>query len=157
MLWHFDAWQRKSYGVWLLRAPVEPVLPHRKYIKLCSSWWTQPCCAALLVRSADGYQQTNINSVAKAYLKGCTPQMKHNVKVFTEGMSFGLLIDGSCFIWFFFLLQREKMTSHPPLKKLRSLNDLDQANEEQETEFLKLQVIEQQNIIDELTRVCPER
>lgn len=49
------------------------------------------------------------------------------------------------------------MTSHPPLKKLRSLNDLDQANEEQETEFLKLQVIEQQNIIDELTRVCPEQ
>ncbi|KAJ7395366.1 Janus kinase and microtubule-interacting protein 2 [Pitangus sulphuratus] len=47
---------------------------------------------------------------------------------------------------------REKITSHPPLKKLRSLNDLDQANEEQETEFLKLQVIEQQNIIDELTR-----
>uniref|UniRef100_A0A8C6YX22 Janus kinase and microtubule interacting protein 2 n=1 Tax=Nothoprocta perdicaria TaxID=30464 RepID=A0A8C6YX22_NOTPE len=47
---------------------------------------------------------------------------------------------------------REKMTSHPPLKKLKSLNDLDQANEEQETEFLKLQVIEQQNIIDELTR-----
>ncbi|MEJ1284115.1 janus kinase and microtubule interacting protein 2 [Cricetulus griseus] len=36
--------------------------------------------------------------------------------------------------------------------KLKSLNDLDQANEEQETEFLKLQVIEQQNIIDELTR-----
>ena len=33
------------------------------------------------------------------------------------------------------------------------MNDLDQANEEQETEFLKLQVIEQQNIIDELTRV----
>ncbi|EOA99183.1 Janus kinase and microtubule-interacting protein 2, partial [Anas platyrhynchos] len=51
---------------------------------------------------------------------------------------------------------REKMTSHPPLKKLKSLNDLDQANEEQETEFLKLQVIEQQNIIDELTRVRPE-
>lgn len=39
------------------------------------------------------------------------------------------------------------------MKKLKSLNDLDQANEEQETEFLKLQVIEQQNIIDELTRV----
>lgn len=50
--------------------------------------------------------------------------------------------------------QKEKMTAHPPLKKLKSLNDLDQANEEQETEFLKLQVIEQQNIIDELTRVC---
>nr|XP_023406168.1 janus kinase and microtubule-interacting protein 2 isoform X5 [Loxodonta africana] len=51
------------------------------------------------------------------------------------------------------LEMREKITSHPPLKKLKSLNDLDQANEEQETEFLKLQVIEQQNIIDELTRV----
>ncbi|XP_044310300.1 janus kinase and microtubule-interacting protein 2 isoform X4 [Varanus komodoensis] len=50
------------------------------------------------------------------------------------------------------LEMKEKMTSHPPLKKLKSLNDLDQANEEQETEFLKLQVIEQQNIIDELTR-----
>lgn len=50
-------------------------------------------------------------------------------------------------------MQREKITTHPPLKKLKSLNDLDQANEEQETEFLKLQVIEQQNIIDELTRV----
>ncbi|KAM8972153.1 janus kinase and microtubule-interacting protein 2 isoform 1-T1 [Pelodytes ibericus] len=43
-------------------------------------------------------------------------------------------------------------SSHPPLKKLRSLNDLDQAGEEQEIEFLKLQVIEQQNIIDDLTR-----
>ena len=53
----------------------------------------------------------------------------------------------------FFAIQREKITTHPPLKKLKSLNDLDQANEEQETEFLKLQVIEQQNIIDELTRV----
>ncbi|XP_054833065.1 janus kinase and microtubule-interacting protein 2 isoform X2 [Eublepharis macularius] len=50
------------------------------------------------------------------------------------------------------LEMKEKMTTHPPLKKLKSLNDLDQANEEQETEFLKLQVIEQQNIIDELTR-----
>uniref|UniRef100_A0A5F9D0Y2 Janus kinase and microtubule interacting protein 2 n=1 Tax=Oryctolagus cuniculus TaxID=9986 RepID=A0A5F9D0Y2_RABIT len=50
------------------------------------------------------------------------------------------------------LEMKEKITSHPPLKKLKSLNDLDQANEEQETEFLKLQVIEQQNIIDELTR-----
>ncbi|KAG9339820.1 hypothetical protein JZ751_022487 [Albula glossodonta] len=42
--------------------------------------------------------------------------------------------------------------SHPPLKKLRSLNDLDQAHDEQEIEFLKLQVLEQQNMIDELTR-----
>ncbi|MEE6479540.1 hypothetical protein FKM82_012280 [Ascaphus truei] len=47
---------------------------------------------------------------------------------------------------------REKITSHPPLKKLRSLNDLDQASDEQEIEFLKLQVIEQQNVIDDLTR-----
>ncbi|KAM8972154.1 janus kinase and microtubule-interacting protein 2 isoform 2-T2 [Pelodytes ibericus] len=47
---------------------------------------------------------------------------------------------------------KEKITAHPPLKKLRSLNDLDQAGEEQEIEFLKLQVIEQQNIIDDLTR-----
>ncbi|XP_066447363.1 janus kinase and microtubule-interacting protein 2 [Eleutherodactylus coqui] len=47
---------------------------------------------------------------------------------------------------------REKIISHPPLKKLRSLNDLDQAGEEQEVEFLKLQVVEQQNIIDDLTR-----
>ncbi|XP_073431347.1 janus kinase and microtubule-interacting protein 2 [Dendrobates tinctorius] len=47
---------------------------------------------------------------------------------------------------------KEKIVSHPPLKKLRSLNDLDQAGEEQEIEFLKLQVVEQQNIIDDLTR-----
>ncbi|XP_044136675.1 janus kinase and microtubule-interacting protein 2 [Bufo gargarizans] len=47
---------------------------------------------------------------------------------------------------------REKIISHPPLKKLRSLNDLDQAEDEQEIEFLKLQVVEQQNIIDDLTR-----
>ncbi|XP_032885828.1 janus kinase and microtubule-interacting protein 2 isoform X1 [Amblyraja radiata] len=47
---------------------------------------------------------------------------------------------------------KDKNGSHFPLKKLRSLNDLDQAHEEQEVEFLKLQVIEQQNIIDDLTR-----
>ncbi|XP_067852613.1 janus kinase and microtubule-interacting protein 2-like [Heptranchias perlo] len=47
---------------------------------------------------------------------------------------------------------KEKVGSYPPLKKLRSLNDLDQAHEEQEVEFLKLQVLEQQNIIDDLTR-----
>ncbi|XP_078087770.1 janus kinase and microtubule-interacting protein 2 isoform X2 [Mustelus asterias] len=47
---------------------------------------------------------------------------------------------------------KEKNSCHPPLKKLRSLNDLDQAHEEQEVEFLKLQVLEQQNIIDDLTR-----
>ncbi|XP_064205906.1 janus kinase and microtubule-interacting protein 2 isoform X1 [Anguilla rostrata] len=50
------------------------------------------------------------------------------------------------------LEMKEKIGSHPPLKKLRSLNDLDQAHDEQEIEFLKLQVLEQQNMIDELTR-----
>ncbi|XP_078506781.1 janus kinase and microtubule-interacting protein 2 [Lissotriton helveticus] len=47
---------------------------------------------------------------------------------------------------------KEKITTHAPIKKLRSLNDLDQANDEQEIEFLKMQVVEQQNVIDELTR-----
>uniref|UniRef100_A0A8D3CWV8 Janus kinase and microtubule interacting protein 2 n=1 Tax=Scophthalmus maximus TaxID=52904 RepID=A0A8D3CWV8_SCOMX len=37
--------------------------------------------------------------------------------------------------------------------KLKSLNDLDQAHDDQEIAFLKLQVLEQQNMIDELTRV----
>uniref|UniRef100_A0A8C1AQA0 Janus kinase and microtubule interacting protein 2 n=1 Tax=Cyprinus carpio carpio TaxID=630221 RepID=A0A8C1AQA0_CYPCA len=50
------------------------------------------------------------------------------------------------------LEMKEKITSHPPLKKLKSLNDLDQANDDQEIEFLKLQVLEQQSMIDELTR-----
>ncbi|KAJ8408778.1 hypothetical protein AAFF_G00245960 [Aldrovandia affinis] len=50
------------------------------------------------------------------------------------------------------LEMKDKISSHPPLKKLRSLNDLDQAHDEQEIEFLKLQVLEQQNMIDELTR-----
>uniref|UniRef100_A0A3P9HBG0 Janus kinase and microtubule interacting protein 2 n=1 Tax=Oryzias latipes TaxID=8090 RepID=A0A3P9HBG0_ORYLA len=50
------------------------------------------------------------------------------------------------------LEMKEKMSSHPPLKKLKSLNDLDQAHDDQEITFLKLQVLEQQNMIDELTR-----
>lgn len=53
----------------------------------------------------------------------------------------------------YLFVQKEKMTSHPPLKKLKSLNDLDQAQDEQEIEFLKLQVLEQQSMIDDLTRV----
>uniref|UniRef100_A0AAQ5XAA5 Janus kinase and microtubule-interacting protein C-terminal domain-containing protein n=1 Tax=Amphiprion ocellaris TaxID=80972 RepID=A0AAQ5XAA5_AMPOC len=36
--------------------------------------------------------------------------------------------------------------------KLKSLNDLDQAHDDQEIAFLKLQVLEQQSMIDELTR-----
>uniref|UniRef100_A0A8C6U7B6 Janus kinase and microtubule interacting protein 2 n=1 Tax=Neogobius melanostomus TaxID=47308 RepID=A0A8C6U7B6_9GOBI len=47
---------------------------------------------------------------------------------------------------------KEKISSHPPLKKLKSLNDLDQAHDDQEIAFLKLQVLEQQSMIDELTR-----
>uniref|UniRef100_A0A667XLU1 Janus kinase and microtubule interacting protein 2 n=1 Tax=Myripristis murdjan TaxID=586833 RepID=A0A667XLU1_9TELE len=50
------------------------------------------------------------------------------------------------------LEMKEKISSHPPLKKLKSLNDLDQAHDDQEIAFLKLQVLEQQSIIDELTR-----
>ncbi|XP_044079076.1 janus kinase and microtubule-interacting protein 2 isoform X2 [Siniperca chuatsi] len=50
------------------------------------------------------------------------------------------------------LEMKEKMSSHPPLKKLKSLNDLDQAHDDQEIAFLKLQVLEQQSMIDELTR-----
>uniref|UniRef100_A0A674MTY3 Janus kinase and microtubule interacting protein 2 n=1 Tax=Takifugu rubripes TaxID=31033 RepID=A0A674MTY3_TAKRU len=50
------------------------------------------------------------------------------------------------------LEMKEKISSHPPLKKLKSLNDLDQAHDEQEVAFLKLQVLEQQSIIDELAR-----
>uniref|UniRef100_A0A8C5BTR1 Janus kinase and microtubule-interacting protein C-terminal domain-containing protein n=1 Tax=Gadus morhua TaxID=8049 RepID=A0A8C5BTR1_GADMO len=37
-----------------------------------------------------------------------------------------------------------------------SLNDLDQAHDEQELAFLKLQVLEQQTMVDELTRVSAE-
>uniref|UniRef100_A0A8C5BHN0 Janus kinase and microtubule-interacting protein C-terminal domain-containing protein n=1 Tax=Gadus morhua TaxID=8049 RepID=A0A8C5BHN0_GADMO len=47
---------------------------------------------------------------------------------------------------------KERMSSHAPLKKLKSLNDLDQAHDEQELAFLKLQVLEQQTMVDELTR-----
>ncbi|XP_070772868.1 janus kinase and microtubule-interacting protein 2 isoform X2 [Enoplosus armatus] len=50
------------------------------------------------------------------------------------------------------LEMKEKIGSHPPLKKLKSLNDLDQAHDDQEIAFLKLQVLEQQSMIDELTR-----
>lgn len=40
------------------------------------------------------------------------------------------------------------------MTKPKSLNDLDQAHDDQEIDFLKLQVLEQQSMIDELTRVC---
>lgn len=51
-------------------------------------------------------------------------------------------------------LQKEKISSHPKMTKPKSLNDLDQAHDDQEIDFLKLQVLEQQSMIDELTRVC---
>uniref|UniRef100_A0A8C5GB91 Janus kinase and microtubule-interacting protein 2-like n=1 Tax=Gouania willdenowi TaxID=441366 RepID=A0A8C5GB91_GOUWI len=50
------------------------------------------------------------------------------------------------------LEMKERFSSNPPLKKLKSLNDLDQAHDDQEIAFLKLQVLEQQSMIDELTR-----
>ena len=60
------------------------------------------------------------------------------------------------------LHQKEKASSRPPsqqqsmqpqLKRPSSLTDLSHAHEEQEVEFLKLQVAEQRGIIDELTQV----
>uniref|UniRef100_A0A667Y8F3 Janus kinase and microtubule interacting protein 1 n=1 Tax=Myripristis murdjan TaxID=586833 RepID=A0A667Y8F3_9TELE len=52
-------------------------------------------------------------------------------------------------------LSREnaEMSHQPQLKRPSSLTDLSHAHEEQEVEFLKLQVAEQRGIIDELTQV----
>ncbi|KAK3529128.1 hypothetical protein QTP70_016555 [Hemibagrus guttatus] len=47
---------------------------------------------------------------------------------------------------------REKVGT---LRRPSSLNDLDQSHEEREMEFLRLQVLEQQNIIDDLSKVQP--
>lgn len=49
-----------------------------------------------------------------------------------------------------FILQREKAGT---IRRPSSLNDLDLSQEEREIEFLRLQVMEQQNIIDDLSRV----
>lgn len=49
-----------------------------------------------------------------------------------------------------FILQREKAGT---IRRPSSLNDLDLSQEEREIEFLRLQVLEQQNIIDDLSRV----
>lgn len=64
---------------------------------------------------------------------------------------------------FVFLPQKEKASSSRPslpqqpiqsqLKRPISLTDLSHAHEEQEVEFLKLQISEQRGIIDELTQV----
>uniref|UniRef100_A0A8C6TJI3 Janus kinase and microtubule interacting protein 1 n=1 Tax=Neogobius melanostomus TaxID=47308 RepID=A0A8C6TJI3_9GOBI len=48
---------------------------------------------------------------------------------------------------------KEKASHQSQLKRPSSLTDLSHAHEEQEVEFLKLQVVEQRGIIDELTQV----
>ncbi|KFU93744.1 Janus kinase and microtubule-interacting protein 3, partial [Chaetura pelagica] len=48
---------------------------------------------------------------------------------------------------------KEKLSAQPALKRHTSLNDLSSAREEQEIEFLRLQVKEQQHVIDDLTVV----
>lgn len=47
----------------------------------------------------------------------------------------------------------QQQSVQPQLKRPSSLTDLSHAHEEQEVEFLKLQVAEQRGIIDELTQV----
>ncbi len=49
-----------------------------------------------------------------------------------------------------FILQREKAGT---IRRPSSLNDLDQSQEEREIEFLRLQVLEQQHIIHDLSKV----
>ncbi|KAJ6652661.1 hypothetical protein lerEdw1_011206 [Lerista edwardsae] len=46
---------------------------------------------------------------------------------------------------------KEKLTAQPALRRHTSLNDLSSTREEQEVEFLKLQVLEQRHVIDDLT------
>uniref|UniRef100_A0A8C8S0U4 Janus kinase and microtubule interacting protein 1 n=1 Tax=Pelusios castaneus TaxID=367368 RepID=A0A8C8S0U4_9SAUR len=46
---------------------------------------------------------------------------------------------------------KEKLSTQPTLKRHTSLNDLSSTREEQEIEFLRLQVREQQHVIDDLT------
>ncbi|XP_061848925.1 janus kinase and microtubule-interacting protein 2 isoform X6 [Colius striatus] len=46
---------------------------------------------------------------------------------------------------------KEKLSAQPALKRHTSLNDLSSTREEQEIEFLRLQVKEQQHVIDDLT------
>ncbi|XP_074721837.1 janus kinase and microtubule-interacting protein 1 isoform X11 [Strix uralensis] len=46
---------------------------------------------------------------------------------------------------------KEKLSAQPTLKRHTSLNDLSSTREEQEIEFLRLQVKEQQHVIDDLT------
>lgn len=53
--------------------------------------------------------------------------------------------------------QKEKLSAQASLKRHTSLNDLSLTRDEQEIEFLRLQVLEQQHVIDDLSlvRLCP--
>lgn len=50
-------------------------------------------------------------------------------------------------------LQKEKLSAQASLKRHTSLNDLSLTRDEQEIEFLRLQVLEQQHVIDDLSLV----
>lgn len=55
-------------------------------------------------------------------------------------------------------LQKEKLSAQASLKRHTSLNDLSLTRDEQEIEFLRLQVLEQQHVIDDLSLVrCSQR
>lgn len=57
-----------------------------------------------------------------------------------------------------FWLQKEKLSAQASLKRHTSLNDLSLTRDEQEIEFLRLQVLEQQHVIDDLSLVrCRSR
>ncbi|KAJ8780315.1 hypothetical protein J1605_011579 [Eschrichtius robustus] len=49
---------------------------------------------------------------------------------------------------------KEKLSAQASLKRHTSLNDLSLTRDEQEIEFLRLQVLEQQHVIDDLSLVC---
>lgn len=50
-------------------------------------------------------------------------------------------------------LQKEKLSAQASLKRHTSLNDLSLTRDEQEIEFLRLQVLEQQHVIEDLSLV----
>ena len=55
-------------------------------------------------------------------------------------------------VWFVFQRQRAGILRRPS-----SLNDLDQSQDERDVDFLKLQILEQQHLIDELSKVTAGR
>uniref|UniRef100_A0A8D0EDK5 Janus kinase and microtubule interacting protein 1 n=1 Tax=Salvator merianae TaxID=96440 RepID=A0A8D0EDK5_SALMN len=46
---------------------------------------------------------------------------------------------------------KERLSAHPTLRRHASLNDISNTREESEVEFLKLQIVDQQHLINELT------